>query len=78
DVRAFIESGAPSEGAPDKYFCIVFTNFNWHYSGDDLAKRARWIYLFSEWTERAPREENTYVGLMQAFDFSSKRPEGSY
>lgn len=78
DVRPALEARPPTSASPAKEFCLVFTNFNWHYCGLDRARSGNWIYTFAEWTECAPTADQTYAGILQAFDHNVSRPEGPY
>lgn len=77
-VRPLLDKRPPARGAPAKEFCLAFTNVNWHYTPHERAGGGSWIYTFPRWTECAPREAETYVGILQAFDFETKRPESPY
>lgn len=77
-VRPLLDARPPTLESPAKEFCLAFTNRNWHYSPHERAHGGNWIYTFPKWTECAPREPSTYVGILQAFDHQTERPEGPY
>mgnify|MGYP001324578225 CR=1 FL=1 len=77
-VRPLLDERPPTQETPAKEFCLAFTNLNWHYSSHRRASGGSWIYTFPTWTQCAPREPDTYVGILQAFDHQTKRPEGPF
>ena len=77
-VREFLDQRPPTEAAPAKEFSLSLTNFNWHYRPHEVAGGQRYIYTFPEWTQCAPKGEDTYAGILQAFHSYGQRPEGPY
>ncbi len=79
DVKAIFEHNPEAtKNNPSKEFCLVFTNFNQHYSGAEPAKPFEVIYTFPQWCNLVPKNEETYVALFQAFETYGRRPEGVF
>ena len=68
----------PTREESAKEFCLVFTNFNWHYSGSDLAPPHQVVYTFPQWCTEVPSHDTTFTALIQAFDRYGRRPEGVF
>jgi len=76
DVRELLNRDPePTESNPAKEFCLVFTNFNWHFAGTSVAPAHQLVYTFPLWCASAPANDETYAALIQALDTYGHRTE---
>jgi hypothetical protein len=79
DVKDLLNRHPEStESNPAKEFCLVFTNFNWHYAGANVAPPHQVVNTFPQWCQSAPARDETYAAVIQALHTYGRRPEGVF
>jgi len=74
-ARHFFDQRSPSRTAPAKEFCMILTNFNWHFAADSRAPGGWHFNSFPEWTVAAPKNDDTYAALLNLFERYGECPE---
>ena len=78
EIKAMMnEHPEPTVEIPALETCLVFTNFNWHYSGKNKARGHPYVYAFPEFVRRRLTNLNTFVAILRAIQRYSEIPGSS-
>lgn len=75
DIKALLnEYPEPEPTSPAIETCLVFTSFEWNYTGTERAKGWRYVWTFPQYVRHRLRKQDTFIAILRAIQTYGQIP----